>query len=70
MVISHKEFRKQMKYINEAMNCSCFPDLLQQKLFSDAKKLTESFAAYSAIRNKLQLRKDSVYCCAYKLFSR
>ena len=38
------------KYIDEMLRCICLSDLLTLKLFPNAKEITESFAAYCAVR--------------------
>jgi hypothetical protein len=43
---------KQMKYINELMGCSCFPDLISLKIFPDGKEITESASIHYLLRNK------------------
>jgi len=43
------------RYINELCSCKCFPDLLISKVFPDAKELTESCAAYNALRHKAKV---------------
>lgn len=45
--------RKSLHYIGEMFSLRCAPDLLALGLFPDAKELTESFAAYHAVRNHL-----------------
>lgn len=49
------ELRPLFRYINEALALKCFSDILEQRLFPDAKEITESMAAYNAIRNKARL---------------
>ena len=48
----HQEFMKRMRYINEMMGLSCFPDLLEMRIFPNGKEITESMAVYNFIRNK------------------
>jgi len=43
------------RYINELWDCRCLPDLHTRNLFPNAKELTESCAAYNAVRNKARL---------------
>lgn len=38
------------RYLDEFVRCRCAPDLLARKLFPNAKEVTESFAAYAAVR--------------------
>lgn len=47
----HKDLMLKLKYINEMMGCSCFPDLLSFKIFPDGKEITESCGAYNFFRN-------------------
>lgn len=49
--ITHKDFMKKNKYINEMMGCACFPDLLSLKIFPNGKEITESCSAYNFFRN-------------------
>lgn len=49
--ITHKDFMKKNKYINELMGCACFSDLLSLKIFPNGKEITESCSAYSFFRN-------------------
>lgn len=39
------------KYMDEFVGLTCTPDLLAAKLFPNSKEVTESFAAYNAVRN-------------------
>ena len=48
------ELRPLFRYINELWNCKCFPDLHLLGLFPNAKELTESMAAYNALRSKVR----------------
>jgi len=47
----HKKFMSKMRYINEIMGCSCFPNLLEMKIFPNAKEITESSAIFNYLRN-------------------
>ena len=49
------ELRPLMRYINELWACKCFPDLHQLGLYPNAKELTESAAAYNALRSKARV---------------
>ena len=49
------ELRPLFRYINELWNCKCFPDLCLLGLFPNAKELTESAAAYNALRSKARV---------------
>jgi len=42
------------KYMNEFIKLTCAPDMLAQKFFPNAKEITESMAAYNAVRTTLQ----------------
>jgi len=42
------------RYLNEFVRCECAPDLLAHKLFPNAKEITETFAAYNAVRTHLK----------------
>ena len=42
--------RRLFRHINDIMGCACFPDLLERKLFPNAKEITESNAVYNAVR--------------------
>jgi len=49
-----EQFDKEtFRYINEIFGCACFPDLLERKLFPNAKELTESQAVFNFVRNYL-----------------
>lgn len=39
------------KYMDELISLTCSPDLLAAGLFPNSKEVTESFAAYNAVRN-------------------
>lgn len=41
------------KYLSELLTLECGPELLRLRLFPDAKELTESFAAFHAVRKHL-----------------
>jgi len=41
------------RYLSELLSLSCGPALLELKLYPDAKELTESFAAFRAVREHL-----------------
>ena len=45
-------FMSKMRYINEIMGCACFPDLLELKVFPNAKEITESSAVFNYLRYK------------------
>lgn len=38
------------RYFDELVRCRCAPELLALKLFPNAKEITETFAAYAAVR--------------------
>lgn len=42
--------RQDPRYINEFLRLRCAPDLLATRAFPNAKEITESFAAYNAVR--------------------
>lgn len=48
--IGYSYIKPLFRYIDELVSCSCFPDLLERKLFPNAKELTESMAAYRVVR--------------------
>lgn len=52
--LTYGEYMPLFRYINELVGCSCFPDLLALKIFPNAKELTESAAAYNAVRHRLK----------------
>jgi len=52
--VPYGEYMPLFRYINELVGCSCFPDLLALKIFPNAKELTESAAAYNAVRHRLK----------------
>lgn len=43
-----------IKYLGEFITLKCAPDMLALKLFPNAKEISESFAAYEAVRRHLQ----------------
>lgn len=43
------------RYANEFMRLKCAPDMIDHKLFPNFKEVTESMAAYSAIRTHLKM---------------
>ena len=42
--------QKSLRYLDEALQLNCFKDMLDMELFPNAKEITESFAAYEAVR--------------------
>ena len=52
--VPYGEYMPLFRYINELVGCSCSPDLLALKIFPNAKELTESAAAYNAVRHRLK----------------
>ncbi len=48
------ELKLLFRYINDIMGCACFPDLLELKLFPNAKEITESCAVHRALRYKVR----------------
>jgi hypothetical protein len=42
--------RPSLRYLDEFLGLKCAPDMLAQKLFPNAKEITESFGAYNAAR--------------------
>ena len=42
------------RYTSELLSLACGPRLLELGLYPDAKELTESFAAFSAVREHLK----------------
>jgi len=55
-----------VKYINEFIGLNCSADLLALKVFPNVKEISESFAAYNAVKNhlkyKIKLEDPSIYC--------
>jgi len=49
-----------IRYLNEFCGLKCAPDLLALKLFPNAKEISESFAAYNAVRKHLAKQKKGV----------
>lgn len=47
-------FKPFTKYIEDLIHCSCFPDLLEAKVYPNAKEMTESMAAYHVAIRKLR----------------
>ena len=47
------DLQRLFRYINEAFGLSCLPDLMEHKIYPNAKELTESMAAYDVARNKV-----------------
>lgn len=45
--------KPEHKYINDFLALRCAPDMLDTNLFPNAKEITESFAAYEAVRTRL-----------------
>ena len=41
------------RYLNEAIKCNCFSDLMKNRMLPNAKEVSESFAAYAAVRKHL-----------------
>ena len=56
--------RPTLRYLDEFMRLTCATDLLLWKVFPNAKEITESMAAYSALRRfcTLSLSDSSVVC--------
>lgn len=59
--------RPSMRYVNEFLNLKCAPDLLAWEVYPNVKEITESFAAFNAVRKVLKddrLKDNSVivYC--------
>lgn len=64
--MKHRQFMRQMRtdvahvgslrYLNELVRLRCTNDLLALRLFPDMKEITESFGAYSAVRDHLDHR--------------
>ncbi len=50
--------KARCRYMDEFLKCSCSPKLLSLKLFPNAKEITESFAAYEAVRSRCDFRFD------------
>jgi hypothetical protein len=50
--LSFGELYPLFRYMNELVKCRCLPDLLSLNLFPNAKELTESAAAYNAVRKQ------------------
>lgn len=46
------------KYINQFMDLKCAPDLLERDLFPNAKEITESMAAFHAVKKNFQNDND------------
>jgi hypothetical protein len=59
--VKHRQFMRQMKtwvqdqgtlrYLNEMVRMRCTVDMLELRLFPDMKEVTESYAAYAAVRD-------------------
>jgi len=47
----YTKFMSRMRYINEIIGCACFPDLLELKIFPNAKEITESSSIFNYMRN-------------------
>jgi hypothetical protein len=47
------EAAKLVKYLGEMVTLACGPDLLAQRVFPNAKEISESFAAFDAVRNRM-----------------
>jgi hypothetical protein len=45
--------RRSTSYFDEFLRLSCSQDLLKQKIYPKAKEVTESFAAFYAVRNHI-----------------
>lgn len=58
--------KSTLRYLTEFIRLKCAPDLLIEELFPNAKEITESMAAYNAIRKNLlgkyNLRDSHVDC--------
>lgn len=52
--ISYTVNTPSLKYLTELVRLKCSPDLIQSRYFPNAKEVTESFAAYNAVRQHLQ----------------
>lgn len=56
-----------IRYLGEFMTLACAPDMLALKLFPNAKEISESFAAFEAVRRHLQdlnLKDPDITCIA------
>lgn len=51
--MSKPKLKPELRYLNEFIGMHCAPDILLQRLFPDIKEITESMAAYSAVRTYL-----------------
>lgn len=43
--------KPSLRYLDELLQCNCAPDLIEMKLFPNAKEITETFACYRAVRD-------------------
>jgi hypothetical protein len=48
--VPYSELNPFQQHINEFFQLNCLPDLLMTKIFPNAKEITESMAAYHAVR--------------------
>lgn len=49
------ELRPLFRYLNEFVQCRCAPDLLALGIYPNAKEISESLSAYSALRSKARV---------------
>jgi len=54
-------FDKLNKYLNEYLSLSCCPDLNAAKIWPNAKEITESMGAFSAVRNHILKNDDKLF---------
>lgn len=47
--------KPHLRYLNEFVGLKCAPELLELEVFPNAKEITESFAAYRAVKRNLNL---------------
>jgi hypothetical protein len=56
--IPYSELNPFQRHINEFFKLSCASDLIEKKLFPNAKEVTESMAAYEAVRKHVYHKED------------
>jgi hypothetical protein len=56
--IPYSELNPFQRHINEFFKLSCASDLIEKKLFPNAKEITESMAAYEAVRKYVYHKED------------
>jgi hypothetical protein len=56
--IPYSELNPFQRHINEFFKLSCASDLIEKKLFPNAKEITESMAAYRAVKDYVYQKND------------